>query len=113
MIKNNIITGILLIIVVITMVANFNQDAKIKELLRKQRDDITEVLETTQSQLGRSEAVRDSLRLLTDSLLSTSLALRKQLQVKDREIASIKGRYTNVPVDSLAKLMNERWKNAN
>lgn len=113
--RNNIITAVLLILAGVSIATHFRQDDQIKQLLRQQNHDLEQQMEETALELRRSEDSRNYYRRLSDSLTSASLALRKQLQVKDKEIVAIKGRYNNIPVDSLSKLMEYRakWKRGN
>lgn len=110
--RNNIITGVLLILATLSIAAHFRQDAQIRQQLRQSNHDLSTELERTSLELRRSQAARDHLRLHLDSILANSLALRKQLLTKDKEIASIRGRYNSIPVDSLGELMDNRARDA-
>lgn len=111
--KNNLITGVLLILAGVMITLHFKQDGDIKDQLHKSIYELQRELERTKSSLRQSSNSRDSILGIGDSLLSVTLDLREQLKGKDREIAKIKGTYDKVPVDSLAEIMNTRARNAN
>jgi hypothetical protein len=57
--------------------------------------------------------VRNKLDSTIDSLLSAGKVVELELEKTKRKLSDIPGRYNKVPEDSLAKIMNERWKKRN
>lgn len=115
MTKNNIITAILLLLIVAGVAGHIQQDKQREGRLIEQTNDLQYQLQQTRSELQRQAGYRDSLTRLSDSLLLRVGGLTVAMKRKDKEIASIKGRYEFVPVDSLRNLMEERarWKRGN
>ena len=110
--KNNIITGVLLIAAGIAIATHFKQDSELRRLqserFQEQINDAQQQLEQTESELRRSNSSRDSLLRLSNTWADRMDSLRQSLKRKDREIASIRGRYNHVSVDSLSHLMESR-----
>lgn len=108
MTKHNIITGILLLIIGLLLAAHVRQDKQREQRLIQTRNDVEQQLERTEQQFKRSEEYRDSISAVCDSLNNSVVLLHTSLKQKDKEIASIKGRYDTVEADSLSKLMESR-----
>ena len=105
--------AIIILLVVILILENKNHRLEKQKFLSKEHD-FELKLQQTESELEATRRSRDSLNRVSVAVDIYSKVLAAKLVAKDKEIASIKGKYNNVPVDSLANLMNNRaqqWKN--
>jgi len=108
-----LIAAVILIVCTVLTVDQLRQDKKKDRLYQQKQDDFQHELEQTRSKLRRSEELRDSILRTTDSLLALVDSSTTLLKLKDKEIATIKGRYNHIKADSLSVLMNRRAENAN
>jgi len=102
------ITAALVLLVILLIGLNWKQfksktrgDTLIKNDLQFKLDSIESELQYTREQRDNLFSIIDSLHISrkTDSTLIVK---------KDKEIKSLKGKYNNIPQDSLGKLMNRR-----
>lgn len=72
------------------------------------RDEFTQQLDSLRIELESSRKQTDSLFVLVDSVRNVNKSLSADIEQKDRELASIPGRYDSVPQDSLGIVMDLR-----
>ena len=104
---------IIVLLIIIIVLESKNRRLEREKYLSKEHD-FEQQLQQTESELEATRRSRIIANRASDSLNLHIQTLTAKLRAKDREITSIKGRYNNVPVDSLANLMNNRaqqWKN--
>lgn len=104
----NGVTIALFLIIVIAVVFHLESDSKVYESYAKQKKELQDELERTREQLQHSQSYRDSARNVIDSLLTVLADFNDAVDSLNSELADIKGRYDNVPQDSLGNLMNRR-----
>ena len=104
----NGVTVALFLIIVIAVVFHLESDSKVYESYAKQKKELQDELEQTRRQLQHSQSHRDSARNVIDSLLTVVAISHDVIDSLNGEIEDIKGRYDNVPQDSLGNLMNIR-----
>ena len=74
----------------------------------QEQNELEQQLEQTRSELQRQAGYRDSLVRYTDSVSLLVGGLTAYNLKLGKELAKIKGRYKNVPVDSLGLIMENR-----
>jgi hypothetical protein len=106
--EKHLVTYGLCAVVLFLILANWNQHktdninrANSESLLIHRLDSIREQLQTSSNK-------RDSLYSVIDSIDNLNKDLSLRIEQKDKEILSIKGRYKNVPTDSLGIMMDAR-----
>lgn len=104
----NWVTVALFLIIVIAVVFHLESDSKVYESYAKQKKELQDELEQTRRQLQHSQSYRDSGRNVIDSLLTVVADFNDAIDSLNGEIEDIKGRYDNVPQDSLGNLMDQR-----
>ena len=117
MTKNQLFLALLIFIAGISVSYHLQRDKDreraLTEKLQKSTDELERQLEETRSEIQRQAGYRDSLCGLTDSLFLRVGGLTAYNLKLGKELAKIKGRYKDVPVDSLSAIMNNRadkWK---
>lgn len=90
---------------------DFRTDRLEKEKALIYQHDIQLKLDSTSRSLRESILVRNSLHHTLDSLLVSSTDLQRHVNKLEADRIKIKGRYNSIQSDSLAKLMEDRWKN--
>ena len=104
----NGVTVALFLIIVIAVVFHLESDSKVYESYTKQKKELQDELERTREQLRNSQSYRDSTNHVIDSLLTVVVDFNDTIDSLNSELEEIKGRYNNVPEDSLGRLMDER-----
>ena len=103
------LTAITIIILATLLVTDHIKKDKARDLkYLQEQNDLQQQLEQETRRLERSEVTRSSYRRAIDSLSTIITDRNSKLLEKDKEIANIKGRYKNVPVDSLGTIMEQR-----
>lgn len=98
---------IIILLVVIIFLEGKNRRLEREKYLSKEHD-FEQQLQQTESELEATRRSRIIANRVSDSLNLHIQTLTAKLKAKDREIASIKGRYNSIPVDSLAEIMEGR-----
>lgn len=104
--------AIIILLIVVHFLDESNDKLK-QQLLEQKYDELKSTLDSTELELRSTGKLRDSLNHLVTDLYFHSEALQSNLDKANKKLKDIPGRYKFVPADSLSKLMEERWKNAN
>lgn len=75
---------------------------------KKTKKEVEYQLDSLRNERKTLKLERDSLRVLADSVRRDFEVVSAESLKKDREIAKLKGKYKNVPQDSLGIMMDRR-----
>jgi peptidoglycan hydrolase CwlO-like protein len=107
-ILSHVVTFFLTFVVIILLLLNYYTTKQTKNISDKRQSEFVQQRDALQSELEVTRKQRDSLFSRIDSLDIDNKNLSSVIELKDKQIAKIKGRYNKVSQDSLGILMDQR-----